>query len=148
MVVRFIDFFECLPLTFLILFYNMAFVPCPRCAPGSNRPLGHSGAHIQRHSGRHVACQNVDAIVNQRDVSYLGRMDKRCTHCGTCLFEQELCLQGKYGKYSQCCENGAVMPPPFKQPPQVILACKPNSIYLCECHLFFFVFVATRVCAI
>ena len=137
----------------------MSFVPCPRCAPGSNKPVGHDGPHVyaqqrsrqqiletqRRHMQRlrrarstnrnscHVAVlYDIDTINYQDDLSYLGRMNARCPHCGTKLFNQELCLGSKYGKFSQCCENGAIMIPPFSPPPRVS-----TMIGVCVCTYYF-----------
>ena len=119
------------------------FVSCPRCRTGTTNPVGHRGRcsasvtltpHLQRNRIRRrhrtwrsraqqifcrSAYQTIDRLFEQ-DVSHVGKMDNRCPHCGTCLFKREL-SGSKYGKFSQCCENGAVMLSQFRAPPRVIL---------------------------
>ena len=120
------------------------FVPCPRCRTGTTNPVGHRDKcsasvtltpRLQRNRIRRrhrtwrsraqqifcrSAYQTIDRLFEQ-DVSHVGKMDNRCPHCGTCLFKRELSQGSKYGKFSQCCENGAVMLSQFRAPPRVIL---------------------------
>ena len=118
----------------------VGFIECPRCTAGSGKPVGHGGRHLsvipsrtrnlssvrarrerRRNVSTKTALSNID---NPTHIvcCHVGNMTNCCLHCGARLFGGELTPTSKYGLFHFCCENGAVVLPPFQDVPQNLRA--------------------------